>query len=389
MIPDPLQGLKVALVHDWLTGLRGGERVLDCLAQAFPQAHLFTLLKTGRITPAVDSLDLTCSPAQRLPGLKRYYRHYLPLYPWAVGRLDLEGYDLVISTSHCVAKGAKAPPGALHLSYVFTPMRYIWDMFPVYFGNRGPLVRVVMGGLAPALRAWDVRTCERVDVFSCISHHVARRIKRHWGVEAAVIHPPVEMDRFRLGEAGDYYLVVSALAPYKGVELAVRAANRAGFRLKIAGDGQERRYLESLAGPGVEFLGRVEDEEVARLYAGCRAFIFPGEEDFGITPLEALASGKPVLALGRGGILETVTPLNPEPAPADPPPVPGRAPGGVFFYEETPEDLIKALELLEKSYHLFDPAKLRRNAAAFDRPVFLDRFLAFAAQAWQDHRDRR
>ena len=315
MGPDRLGGLKVALVHDWLTGMRGGERVLDCLAQALPKAHLFTLLKTSRLSPAIERLPLTCSPAQRLPGLKRLYRHYLPLYPWAVGRLDLSGYDLVISTSHCVAKGARPASGALHLSYVFTPMRYIWDLYPVYFGHRGPLTRAVMGGIAPLLRSWDVRTCDRVGVFSCISHHVARRIKRHWGVGAEVIHPPVELGRFRTGPPGDYYLMVSALAPYKGVELAVRAANQAGFRLKIAGDGQERERLAGLAGPTVEFLGRVGDEEVAELYSGCRAFIFPGEEDFGITPLEALASGKPVAALGRGGVWETVVPLNPESPP--------------------------------------------------------------------------
>ncbi len=387
MSSDPLQGLRVALVHDWLTGLRGGERVLDCLAQVFPQAHLFTLLKTAELTPAIEALDLTCSPAQRLPGLKRYYRHYLPLYPWAVGRLDLRGYDLVISTSHCVAKGAKAAPGALHLSYVFTPMRYIWDMFPLYFGRRGPLVRTAMGALAPFLRSWDVRTCKRADVISCISHHVARRIKKHWGIEARVIHPPVELDRFSLGPSGDYYLMVSALAPYKGVELAVRAANMAGFKLKIAGDGQERQRLESLSGPTVEFLGRVEDGEVARLYAGCRAFIFPGEEDFGITPLEALASGKPVLALGRGGIWETVTPLNPQSPPPEAVAEPDRAPGGVFFYQEEPRELVRALEILDKSYHLFEPRQLRRSASAFDRPVFKKHFRSFAAASWLAHQN--
>ena len=378
----------MALVHDWLTGLRGGERVLDCLAQALPQAHLFTLLKTDRLTPAIEALPLTCSPAQRLPGLKKFYRHYLPLYPWAVGRLDLSGYDLVISTSHCVAKGVRTPPGALHLTYVFTPMRYIWEMFPVYFGNKGFLTRTAMAALAPALRSWDVRSCNRVDVFSCISHHVARRIERHWGVEARVVHPPVEMDRFRIGPPGDYYLVVSALAPYKGVELAVRAANKAGFKLKIAGDGQERQRLESLAGPTVELLGRVGDEEVARLYSGCRAFLFPGEEDFGITPLEALASGKPVLALGKGGIWETVVPLNPESPPPGAAAEAGGPPNGVFFYREEPGELIRALELLEKSYALFDPERLRRSAAAFDRPLFQERFLSFAAQSWQDRQNR-
>jgi len=382
---EPLKELRVALVHDWLTGLRGGERVLDCLAQAFPQAHLFTLLKTADLTPAIDRLPLTCSPAQRLPFLKRYYRHYLPLYPWAVSRLDLTGFDLVISTSHCVAKGAVPGPGALHLSYVFTPMRYIWDLYPVYFGRRSLAVRALMGLIAPRLRAWDKRTCGRIGALSCISGHVADRIRRCWGREAEVIHPPLELDRFRIGPPGEFYLILSALAPYKGIELAVKAANRARFRLVVAGEGQEAERLRSLAGETVTFLGRVDEARAAELYRQCRAFIFPGEEDFGITPLEAMASGKAVIALGRGGILETVTPLNPGPEQGRTPSPPGDRPSGVFFHEPTPEALIRAVELFEANLESFDQEDLRAGAARFDRKVFLDRFLSFVARAWEAH----
>ena len=386
MAGENLQNLRVALVHDWLTGLRGGERVLDCLARAFPQAHLFTLLKTTDLTPAIDRLPLTCSPAQRLPFLKRYYRHYLPLYPWAVSRLDLSGYELVISTSHCVAKGVFPGPGALHLSYVFTPMRYVWDMYPVYFGRRSLVVRSLMGLIAPRLRAWDRRSCDRIGALSCISHHVADRIRRCWGREAEVIHPPLELDRFTVGPPGDFYLVLSALAPYKGIELAVEAANRARFRLVVAGEGQEAENLKALAGETVTFLGRVDDARAAELYRQCRAFIFPGEEDFGITPLEAMASGKAVIALDQGGIQETVIPLNPGPGRRGASSPAQAAPTGVFFSEPGPEALIRAVETFEAHLERFDQAALRARAAGFDRKIFLDRFLGFAARAWEAHR---
>jgi len=381
------EGLRVALVHDWLTGMRGGEKVLECLAELFPQARLFTLLKTERMSPTIEALETTCSPAQRLPRLNRLYRHYLPLYPWAIGRLDLRGFDLVISSSHCVAKAAKADREALHISYIHTPMRYVWDLYPLYFGpGRHPLIRAVMPPIAAWLRSWDRQTCRRADHLVCNSRHVAERINRHWDREATVIHAPVDCSRFHSGPAGDYYLVVSALAPYKGVGLAVRAANSRGFKLVVAGDGQDRERLEKMAGPTVEFLGRVDDRYLPELYANCRAFIFPGEEDFGITPLEAMASGKPVIALGRGGALDSVVPVNPPPGgplPSDS--QPGSPPTGVFFYEETPEALIGAVESFEAEPGLFDPEKSRIRAERFDRAVFKQRFSHFAAEAWEKH----
>lgn len=377
----PLEGLRIALVHDWLTGLRGGEKVLDCLAELFPQARLFTLLKTCALTPNIEALPCSVSPVQRLPFLRRLYRHYLPLFPLAVESFDLSDFDLVISLSHCVAKGARPAPGALHLGYVFTPMRYVWDLYPLYFGpGRNPLVRLGMKPVRRYLQRWDRRSCGRVDRLACISAHVAERIRRHWGRPAEIIHPPVETARFRIGPAGDYYLIVSALAPYKGIDLAIRAANQAGFKLVVAGDGQEMNRLRSLAGPSVSLLGWVDDEALVELYANCRAFIFPGEEDFGLTPLEAMASGKPVIALGRGGALESIAPLNPAgPAPPGPP-------GGVFFYQDRPEALLEALELFESRTREFDPQALRVWAKTFDRALFLERFLDFVKRALKERR---
>lgn len=384
-----LERARIALVHDWLTGMRGGEKVLECLAELFPRATLFSLLRTeDRICPAVDRLECRLSPVQKLPLLDRLYRHYLPLYPWAVGRLDLTDFDLVISTSHCVAKGAKCRPGALHISYVFTPMRYVWDLYPVYFGSRGPLVRLAARPMAAWLRRWDRRTCHRAGKVIGISRHVAARIDRNWGRTADIIHPPVELDRFRHAPAGDYYLIVSALAPYKGLDTAIEAANRGGLKLVIAGDGQDHDRLTRLAGPTVKMLGRVDDEQLVDLYADCRAFIFPGEEDFGITALEAMASGKPVIAYGRGGIWDTVVPDNPDQAPAELLPAgadihPVTGPTGVFFYQPTPEALLEAVEGFESRAESFDPAVARDRAACFERELFKDRMNRYISAAWR------
>lgn len=381
-----LRSLKVALVHDWLTGMRGGEKVLECLAEIFPQAHLFTLLKTARLSPRLEALPVTCSPAQRLPLLKRYYRHYLPLYPWAISRLDLSGFDLVVSSSHCVAKAAKARPAALHLAYIHTPMRYVWDLYPVYFGPpRHILIRALMRPTAAWLRRWDKKTSRRPDRLVCNSSHVAERIKRHWGRSAEVIPPPVETSRFHWAKPQDYYLIVSALAPYKGIELAIEAAKRRRFRLVIAGDGPERQRLEGLAGPTVEFLGRVADDEVVQLFANCRAFLFPGEEDFGITPVEAMAAGKPVIALGRGGVWDSVVPFNP---PAGQTAKINQSPTGVFFYQPSAEALLEAIDLFEADPGRFQPEVLQARARRFDRSVFLARFIRLAAQAWAEHSAR-
>ena len=355
--------VRVALVHDWLTGMRGGERCLEVFCELFPEADLYTLLHvSGSVSATIERRRIVTSFVQRLPAATHRYRHYLPLFPAAVARFDLAGYDLVLSSSHCVAKGARARRGALHVCYCFTPMRYVWDLYDDYFGARAPaLARLVMPPVAAALRRWDRRTCARVDRFVAISRHVAARIERCYGRRADVIYPPVDVSRFRLGEgAGEFYLVVSALAPYKRVDLAVLAANRLGIRLVVVGSGTEEARLRVLAGPTVEFLGWQSDAEVAELYARCRALVFPPLEDFGIAPLEAMAAGRPVIAFARGGALETVVPLD----GADEPPT------GLFFDAQTPEALVAAIRRFEATAHRFEPKALRARAEQFDRPRF-------------------
>ena len=284
--------MRVAIVHDWLAGMRGGERVLEVLCELFPDATLFTLVHLpGTLSPTIERMRIRTSFLQRLGPLRARFRALLPLFPLAVERFDLRGYDLVISSSHCVANGALAPPEARHVAYVYTPMRYVWDQAGAYADGAGwgPLRRAAAAPVASYLRLWDAAASLRVDEFVAISGHVARRIRRCYGRDATVIYPPVDVQRFRPGEGeGDYYLVVSALVPYKRVDLAVAACTRLRRPLKVVGNGPEERRLRRLAGPTVEFLGTRSDPEVAALYAGCRALLFPGLEDFGIVPLEAL-----------------------------------------------------------------------------------------------------
>jgi len=352
--------MRVALVHDWLTGRRGGELVLAQLVRLFPESEIFTLLRVpGSVGPDVESRPIHTSPLQHLPGIERRYRATLPLMPAALRSFDLRGFDLVISSSHCVAKGARVPRGTPHLAYVHSPMRYMWDQFDAYFGpGRASLaVRLAAAAARPALQAWDRRTAADPDVLVANSDHVAQRIARFWGRQAEVIHPPVALERFAVrasppGEGG-YFLWLGALAPYKRVDLAVEAFRRSGHALWIAGDGQDARLLRSGLPPNVRWLGKVSDAEVPELYRGARALVFPGEEDFGIAPLEALASGRPVIALGRGGALETLTPET-----------------GVFFDAPTPEALVAALGRFEASERTFDPARARARAELFSEERF-------------------
>jgi len=372
--------VKVALVHDWLTGMRGGEKVLEVFCEIFPQADIFTLLYVpGSVSDIIADRKIKTSFIQKLPAAKKRYRTMLPLFPMAVESLNLHGYDLVVSSSHCVAKGVMTAPKTLHISYIHTPMRYIWDMYHEYFGEKRGLKGKAISIFAHYLRMWDASTSGRVDYFISNSRHVARRVEKYYGRPSTVICPPVECGRFRiLPSPKDYYLIVSAFAPYKRIDLAIEAFNFLGLRLKVIGTGPEEKKLRKMARGNVEFLGWKTDSEIADYYAGCRALIFPGEEDFGIVPLEAMASGRPVIAYGKGGALETVLPLT------DAPGIGGYSPTGIFFYEQTRQALVDAVREFEKSMSAFDPVSIRRHAESFDRTLFKEKVREYVLEKYDN-----
>jgi glycosyltransferase involved in cell wall biosynthesis len=375
---------KVALVHDWLTGMRGGEKCLEAFCELFPQADLYTLIYLpDRVSPTIRAMNVRPSWINRLPAVERYYRYYLPLFPRAIERFDLKDYDLVLSSSHCVAKGV-LPKRALHIAYIHSPMRYVWDQHDVYFGPETSWIsRAGMALWRKYLQQWDLRSSERVNFFVANSNNVAAKIKRLYGREATVIHPPVDITRFNPDKRqGPYYLVVSALVPYKKIDIAIEAFNRLKLPLKIAGEGPLRRKLEKLAGPNIEFLGWVDDQALPDLYAGCRALIFPGEEDFGIVPLEAQASGRPVIAYGRGGVLETVLPLKQNAGARES----AQNPTGIFFHQLTSESLMEAVHLFQETKYVFEPAAIRHHASNFSRDRFKVQMKDYLAARLRDYR---
>ncbi len=312
-MPLPWTGRRVVLVHDWLTGMRGGEKVLERFCQLFPGAEILTLVHVpGSVSPTIASHPIRTSFVQHLPRPGRYYRHYLPLFPMAIEGLDLDDADLVVSTSHCAAKAVVPNGRSFHICYCHSPMRYAWDQFDAYFGPErlgtvgSALARPVMAWLA----RWDRATANRVDAFVANSRFVAGRIGRYYNRQASVLHPPVDTEFFVPGDTPPqpYFLVVSALVPYKRIDVAIRAALRLGVHLKIIGTGPDRARLQQIAGPSIEFLGSLDPVSLREEYQGAQALVLPAEEDFGIAPVESMACGRPVVALGRGGALETVVP---------------------------------------------------------------------------------
>jgi glycosyltransferase involved in cell wall biosynthesis len=349
---------RLALVHDWLTGMRGGEKVLEAIASLYPDAPIFTLLHVpGSVSAQLESHEIRTSFVQQLPRAARHYRQYLPLFPRAIERFDFTGFDFVISTSHCVAKSAIVPRGVPHLCYCHSPMRYAWDQFDAYFGPaqvgkvRSAAMRTIMARLA----RWDAATADRVDAFVANSQYVAGRIRRYYNRGATVVYPSVDTDYYQPDPArrpDPFFLVVSALVPYKRLEVAIDAVRAVNGRLKIVGRGPEEARLRALAGPDVELMGWLPDPEIRSLYQQCQAVLMPGVEDFGMVPVEAQACGRPVVAFAEGGALESV--------------IDGQT--GILVRDQTPAAFAAALRQVAATP--FDSAAIRRNAERFSIPRF-------------------
>jgi glycosyltransferase involved in cell wall biosynthesis len=357
---------RIALVHDWLTGMRGGEKCLEAAARRWPKAPLYTLIhKRGSVSSVIEDRPVFTSRLNRLPKVDRYYRYLLPLLPASAG-WPIPDADLVLSFSHCVAKSARPALGIPHVSYCFTPMRYAWHMREAYFkrGLKARLLDVVLS----RLRDWDRRTADRVTHFVAISETVRERIRECYNRDSIVIHPPVDTDFYTPAPVprGDYYLIVSAFAPYKRFDLAVEACTKLNRKLIVIGTGQDEKRLKAIAGPTVQFLGWQSDESIRDHFRRAKALLFPAEEDFGIVPVEAQACGCPVIAFGRGGAVETVKPLGTSAHPT-----------GLFFDVQSAESVIDAIERFERDADRFDPIAARRNALPFRRERYEDELFGY------------
>lgn len=362
---------RVAIVHEWFTSMRGGEKCVEALCEVFPDATLFVLLHNkGTVSPIIERMPIRTSWIEKLPFARERYRHYLPLFPAAVRAHDLSGFDLVISSHHCVAKGVRVPAGALHICYCYTPMRYIWTQYEDYFDpeRSGLLTRVGMRLFVNRLRAWDLATAGNPHKYVAISRNIRDRIRTIYNRDSDVIYPPVETAALPVSRQNDgFALVVSALVPYKRVDLAVEACTRLGRQLVVIGDGPDLGRLQRLGGPTVRFLGWQNDDVVRDHFARCSCVLFPGEEDFGIVPVEAMACGKPVVAYARGGALETVLDGSDRRT-------------GVLFEEQTSVALAAAIEKCDSQR--FDPDVLHAWALEFDRELYKKRMADFIEKAW-------
>lgn len=364
---------RVALVHDWLTGMRGGEKVLEVFADLFPDAPIYTMVHVpGSVSEKIESHPIYTSELQQLPMGVRKYRYYLPIMPYLAERLQIQPADLVVSVSTCVAKGIVPPPGSAHASYVNSPMRYLYDRYDDYFapGRAGLATRLAMRLVRKRLQRWDLCSTARVDSLVGNSSFIAWRIRTIYGRNSRVIHPPVDVERFQSArrDPEDYYLMVCALVPYKNVDTAVEAFRGLDRKLVVAGTGPMYDRLAADCPPNVELLGWVDDEAIPDLVAGCRAFLLPNVEDFGIAPIEAMAAGRPVIALGEGGVIDTVRDLDRH--------LEGKlagelGPTGLFYQENSPDALKQAIGRFEEHEHLFDCDDLQVWSRRFDYPRFI------------------
>jgi glycosyltransferase involved in cell wall biosynthesis len=362
--------MKVAIVHYWLVGMRGGEKVLEALCDLFPQADIFTHVYVPEsVSEKIRRHKVKASFIGRLPRARSLYQWYLPLMPLALEQLDLRGYDLILSSESGPAKGIIPPPSAVHVCYCHSPMRYVWNMYHEYRSRSGLFTQILMPPLAHYLRLWDAASAQRVDRFVANSRTTAVRLRRYYGRDATVIPPPVDVDAFEIvgdAERGDYLLMVGELVPYKRPELAVEACNRLQEKLVVIGGGEMLERIRRLAGPTVTVLGPRPFAELRYYYARCRALLFPGEEDFGIVPVEAMASGRPVIAFARGGATETVAPNI----------------SGVLFPEQTVDTLIDAIQACARMQ--FDPERIAAQARQFSYAHFIERMRGEIESIWAD-----
>ena len=368
--PKPFDSLRVALVHDWLTGMRGGEKCLEVLCEMFPSAEIYTLVHwKGRLSRTIESHPIHESWITKLPLGRSRYRWYVSSFPKAIESFDLSGYDLVVSISHCAAKGVITRADTLHVCYCNTPVRYFWDLAAEYFapGRTGPIERGVGRSIAHRFRLWDRLSADRVDLFIGNSFNIRDRIRKHYRRPARVVYPPVDTEFFTPGDSEPDpdapFLTVSALVPYKGVDLTIRAANRMGAKLRVIGSGPDLGRLRSIAGPTVRFEQWVSTEALREAYRTCRALVQAHEEDFGIAPLEALSCGRPAVALRKGGAIETITPDT-----------------GVLFDDASEPSLEEAMR--EVSRRRFDGAALRRQALRFGRERYRQEMRSLLGEAY-------
>lgn len=356
--------LRVALVHDWLVGAGGGERVLKHLHEMFPQAPIFTLVYDEDRAPSwVAKCDVRTTYIQKWPGAKINHKVLLGFMPKAWESLDLTSYDLVISTCASCCKGVITRPDAVHVCYSFSPTRYIWDMYHEYLASAGLLKRVIMPHVIHKVRLWDFQAAQRVDHFVADSNFVGSRIKKYYRRDYVTVYPGAHISDLPLREdREDYYLIVSRFVAYKRVDLAIEACNMLKRRLVVIGSGgEEEKRLRRIAGPTIEFIGNVTDEQMEEYYAGARAFLFPGLEDYGLTPVEAMSAGTPVLAYGGGGALETV--------------LDGKT--GLFFHNQTAADLTRCIERFEREGVEYSRAQIRQHSQNFSEEKFKEQMISF------------
>jgi glycosyltransferase involved in cell wall biosynthesis len=378
-----LEDLRVAIVHYWLLAYAGAEREIAAVLEVFPQAELFVLVADEKIATRFAPHRVTTSFLQRLPGSRRFYRHLLPLNPFALEQFDLRGYDVVISIESGPAKGVITSSSTCHINYCNSPMRYIWDMYHEYTNGkemRG-LTRLIFKAVAHYMRMWDLASAFRVDYFIANSNYIAGRIRKFYRRDSAVIYPPVDVAAGYVADSTeDYYLVVGRLVDYKRVDLAVEACNRLKRRLRVVGMGPQYRRLKKLAGPSIEFLGNLPEAQKNEQYAHCRALLFPAEEDFGIVPVEAHSFGRPVIAFGRGGALETVRGPFADEEGID------RSCDGIFFAEQTADSLVDAMLVFEASEQAFCPAEIALNSVRFSTQRFKQEMADFVATRVREFR---